>query len=165
MDAVRIGSAFLGRLPIANTLSLNRIAYMQSRVCEIKTLPKGHNIGYANTCITKQETRIAVIPVGYKDGYGMAKVNDAFRFSDMCRYVFHNIMAFFRDNAHYVTIGNKKCRLLGRISMFNIIADVTNTDVQIGDEVILECNPILIDSGIVREYIEQEQNLSHRRNN
>jgi len=154
LDAVRIGSAFLGRLPIANTHKLNRIADLQSRVCEIKSLPKGHNIGYANTYKTKRNTKIAVIPIGYKDGYGVQKVNDAFRFMDILRYAFHDIMALFKDNGIYVTIRGKRCRLLGRISMFNIIADVTDIDdAEVGDEVVLQCNPIMIDSGIEREYV------------
>ena len=153
MNAVRIGSAFLGRLPVKNTLGLNRIALLESCICEIKTLPKGHNIGYANTYSTKRETKIAVIPVGYKDGFGVVKSNDAFRFKDILRYIYSDIRSLFRDNSTYVTINNKKCRLLGRVSMFNIIADITNTDAQVGDAVYLECNPILIDSAVEREYI------------
>jgi len=154
LDAVRIGSAFLGRLPIENAHKLNRIAYLQSRVCEVKCLPKGHNIGYANTYKTKRDTKIAVIPIGYKDGYGVQKVNDAFRFMDILRYTLHDIMALFKDNGIYVTIRGKRCRLLGRISMFNIIADVTDiADIEVGDDVVLQCNPIMIDSGIEREYM------------
>ncbi len=153
MDAVRVGSAFLGRLPIKNTLGLNRIGLLESCICEIKTLPKGHNIGYANTYSTKRETKIAVIPVGYKDGFGVVKSNDAFRFKDILRYIYSDVRSLFRDNSIYVTINNKKCRLLGRVSMFNIIADITDIEAQVGDAVHLECNPILIDSAIEREYI------------
>lgn len=152
LDAVRIGSAFLGRLPFPNHYGLHRIGYMESAVCEVKTLPKGYNIGYANTYKTKVPTRIAVIPVGYKDGFGVAKVNDAFRFLDICRYIFHDGMAFFRNNNMYVEIDGHKCRLLGRISMFNVIAEVTGMDVQVGEPVTMQCNPIMIDSSIEREY-------------
>lgn len=153
MDAVRIGSAFLGRLPIKNNLNLNKIAYIESCICEIKTLPKGHNIGYANTYMTKKETKIAVVPVGYKDGFGVQKVNDAFRFKDILRYIYKDIRLFLADNCIYVKIKGKKCRLLGRVSMFNIIVDITGIDAEVGDSVFIECNPILIDSSIEREYI------------
>lgn len=154
MDAVRVGSAFLGRLPVRNTLDLEKIAYLESCICEIKLLPKGHNIGYANTFSTKRETKIAVIPVGYKDGFGVAKINDTFRFKDILRYTLSDLRALLKDNGIYVTINGKKCRLLGRISMFNIIADITELDdAEVGTPVRLECNPILIDSAIEREYI------------
>lgn len=155
LDGVRIGSAFLGRLPIeTGKIKLNKIGYLTSRVCEIKTLPAGHNIGYANTFTTKSPTKIAVIPVGYKDGFGVRKQDDAHRFMDILRYAYHNIMSLFKDNSIYVTINGKRCRILGRISMFNIVADVTAVDtVEVGDEVLLSCNPIMIDSGIERVYL------------
>lgn len=154
LDAVRVGSAFLGRLPVKNTLGLERIAYLEGCVCEIKTLPKGHNIGYANTFATKRETKIAVIPVGYKDGFGVAKSNDAFRFKDILRYILTDVRALFKNNSIYVAINDKKCRLLGRVSMFNVIADITDAgEVEVGTPVRFECNPILIDSSIEREYV------------
>ena len=96
---------------------------------------------------------MAVIPVGYKDGFGVQKSNDAYRFMDILRYIYADVMALVRDNAVYVTINGKRCRLLGRISMFNIIADITDVAAEVGDAVRLDCNPILIDSAIAREYI------------
>lgn len=153
LSAVRVGSAFLGRLSVENTLGLKKIAYLESCICEKKKLPKGHNIGYANTYRTKRETTIAVIPVGYKDGFGLQKQNDAYRFMDILRYIYSDVTAFVRDNSVYVIINGKKCRLLGRISMFNVIADITDAEAEVGDAVRLECNPILIDSAVEREYI------------
>ncbi len=152
LDAARIGSAFLGRLPIVSGLGLEKIAYLESCICETKTLPAGFNIGYANTFKTKRETKIGVVPIGYMDGFGVSKVNDTFRFSDIVRYTLNSIKALFRDNAVYVTVNGIRCRVLGRISMFNIIADITDTDAQAGDKVTLECNPILINPTVAREY-------------
>ncbi len=152
LDAVRIGSAFLGRLPIQSPVALKRIAYLESCICETKLLPAGFNIGYANTFKTKKETRIGVVPVGYMDGFGVSKINDTFRFSDILRYTLSSIRSLFRDNSVYVRVGGKRCRVLGRISMFNIIVDLTDTDAQAGTEVILECNPILINASVAREY-------------
>ena len=153
LNAVRCGSAFLGRLPVKNALGLQKIAYLESCICEKKTLPKGHNIGYANTYRTNRETTVAVVPVGYKDGFGVQKSNDAYRFLDILRYIYSDVMAFVRDNSTYVQVNGKRCRLLGRISMFNVIVDITDVEAEVGTAVRLECNPILIDSAIAREYI------------
>lgn len=152
LDAVRVGSAFLGRLPIQSPVLLNKIAYLESCICETKTLPAGFNIGYANTFKTKRATRIGVVPVGYMDGFGVSKTNDTFRLSDIVRYTLANVKSLFCDNSIYVRVGGKRCRILGRISMFNIIVDITDTDAQPGTDVILECNPILINASVEREY-------------
>ncbi len=152
LNTVRVGSAFLGRLSIPSPIKLNRIAYLQSRVSYVKSLPKGSNIGYANTCTLKRDSKIAVIGVGYSDGFGVAKKNDAFRPFDIARYLFHDMKCFLSDNRIFVTIKGKRCPLLGRVSMYNVIADITGTDIAPGDVVTLDCNPILIDSSIERIY-------------
>ncbi len=152
LDAVRMGSAFLGRLPIEPPVPLSKLAYLEAYVSYVKTLPPGANVGYANTCRLKRKTKTAVIYVGYADGFAMEKKNDTFRFLDILRYTYHALQYFLKDNHTYVRIGEKRYPLLGRISMYNIIADVTGSDVKPGDKVRLEVNPILVDSSIERSY-------------
>ena len=151
MDAVRIGSAFLGRLPMPNTLGLKRLVSLKCSVGEIRNLPKGSVVGYANTYVTKRDTVAAVIPVGYKDGYGVRKSDDVFRFKDILRYMLADFK-MWKKKIH-VEINGKKYPVIGRISMHNIVVDVTDSSVQVGDIATLECNPILIKSEIERLYI------------
>ncbi|AUS97468.1 alanine racemase [Clostridium thermosuccinogenes] len=151
LDAVRIGSAFLGRIPIENKYGLNRIGYMKSKIIELKELPKGYYIGYANTYKTKRPTRIGIVPVGYKDGFGVEKTKDTFRFLDILRYIYHDLKLF--NKRIYVRVKGKKAKVLGRISMYNIVIDTTDLDVSIGDEVLLDVNPVLIETSIKREYL------------
>ena len=150
LDAVRIGSAFLGRLPLTKSYGLKRIGTLRSAVIEVKTLPKGYYVGYANTYITKKETKIAVIPIGYKDGFGVEKSRDTFRFIDVLRYMYHDLRALGSKNT--VNINGKICPLIGRISMCNVIADVTGLDVKVGDIVEVNANPILLSREIERLY-------------
>ncbi|MDP4094850.1 MAG: alanine racemase [Bacillota bacterium] len=152
LDAVRIGSALLGRIPIENRYDLYKIAYLKSNIVEVKDLPANHFIGYANTFKTKRPTRIGIVPVGYMDGYGVEKSRDTFRFRDILRYVYHDLKTFKKKI--YIKLGDKKAvPVLGRISMFNIVVDLTGTDAKLGDEVFMEINPILIESTVRREFI------------
>lgn len=152
LNAVRIGSAFLGRMPFENSLGLKRIAYLESEVCEIKELPKDFNIGYSNSYKTKNDTKIAVIHAGYMNGINVQKNKDMFRFIDKLRYVVTDVKDFFRKKDMYVTIKGKKCKILGTIGTYHIVCDITNKNINNGDKVEILINPRFVDSSLRREY-------------
>lgn len=157
LNAVRIGSAFLGRISIPNIYGLKKIAYLKSNVSEIKELQKGYNIGYSNAFTTKNKTKVAIIPCGYSDGFNVKEQRDMFRKRDKLRYIVRDIKDSFKDKSLYVEIkiNSKeytKCKVLGRIGMYHITVDITEKDVKIGNEVKLNINPIFIQNTIRREY-------------
>ena len=147
-DAVRVGSAFLGRVSGAKSFGLKPVGYIESRVVDVNYLKKGENIGYGNTYKAKKDIKTAIIPVGYFHGYMAEKSNDTFRLRDIIRYILGDL----NPKKQYVKIGNEKYKVIGRVATMNIIADITGSDVKPGDTVILPGNPIMIDSGIPKVY-------------
>lgn len=152
LNAVRVGSAFTGRMPFTNDLGLQKVGYLESQVAEIKELPKDFNIGYSNAYTTTKNTKIAVIPVGYADGYNMVVDKDMFRNVDKLRYIVRDVKDAFKKQFLYVNIKNENCEVLGRVGTFHIIADISGKDIKIGDKVKINVNPQYIDSGVRREY-------------
>ncbi|MEM9398624.1 MAG: alanine racemase [Verrucomicrobiota bacterium] len=116
LDIVRPGLAFYGIAPNAKHQSKLRPALTwKSRVTLLKDFPRGHPISYGATYTTARQTRVAVVSVGYGDG-------------------------FFRSlsNRGHVLINNVRRPILGRVTMDQIMVDVTNTPgVERGSEVIL----------------------------
>lgn len=152
LSAVRIGSAFLGRVAVANKLGLKKIGYLESEISEIKTLPKGWNIGYSNTYTTKKETKVAIVPTGYAEGYHMKLSSDMLSFGNKVRDVIQAIKSLFKNTKLYVEINNKRYPILGRIGMYHVTVDITGEDFKIGEKVKMNANPLYVDSSVRRLY-------------
>ena len=152
LNAVRVGSAFLGRIAFKNNLGLKRIAHLEAEVSEIKELPKGFNIGYSNAYTTNRKTKVALIPTGYMDGINLETGRDMFRWVDKLRYIVRDIKDFLKNQNMYVKIGDNTCKVLGRIGTYHVVCDITGKDVKVGEKAIFQINPKYVDSSIRREY-------------
>jgi alanine racemase len=115
---VRVGLAMYGLSP-SETVSVppefKPVLTWKTIIAQVRTLPAGHPVGYGNTYRTRGEERIAVIPVGYADG--------------------------FRRSPHNwgeVLVHGQLAPVVGRVSMEKTSIDVSHIpDVAIGDEVVL----------------------------
>jgi len=150
LNAVRIGSAFSGRLQINNTTGLQRVGYLESAICEIRDLRKGDKIGYSGTCELKKDSRVAIVEAGYSDGIGISGPKDSVRLIDKFRMIKSGLMALTKDGTRYVEIKEKKYPILGRIGMKNFMVDISNSDIQIGDKVKIDINLVLANQKVKR---------------
>lgn len=86
-----------------------------TRIAMVKEVPAGSGISYGHTYITTRPTRLAVLPVGYEDGYSR-----------------------LLSNRGEVLIQGKRVPILGRICMNLCMVDITELEgVRAGDEAVL----------------------------
>ncbi len=96
-------------------LPLRPVLSWKTRVLTVKEVAAGEAVGYMGTFVTKARSRIAVLPVGYADGYPRLLSNRA-----------------------RVIVGGEYAPVVGRVSMDLTIVDVSHVSgVAVGDEVIL----------------------------
>lgn len=143
-DAVRVGSALLGRVTIGGNTGLIVIGDCQAELEEIRTIPAGHTVGYGAGWKAKRETRIAVLSIGYFNGFGVDRGFDLWRFRDCLRGVARYIKAFLKRKALYVRVNGQDCRVLGHVGMVNMVIDVTDCDCKVGDIAHVNINPLLV---------------------
>jgi len=86
-----------------------------TRIIQVRRVPAGSGLGYSHLFTTSRPSTIAVLPVGYDDGY-LRKLS----------------------NCAQVLIHGRRVPTVGRISMNLTLVDVTGIDgVQVGDEAVL----------------------------
>lgn len=125
-NMIRVGIGLYGLWPSKETrisalqagIPLNRLEPVltwKTRIGQVKMVKSGETIGYGCTDVATQDTRLAVLPVGYYDGYDR-------RLSSI----------------GYVLIRGRRAPLRGRVCMNMIMVDVTNIpEAALEDEAVL----------------------------
>lgn len=119
-DMVRLGLGLYGYGadgsgdgPWAGPFDLKPVLRWTSRIVRLKDVPTGVGVGYNHLFTTKRPSKLAVVPVGYGDGYPLALSNKAM-----------------------VRVGESMtlCPLVGQVNMDQIIVDVTDAPAAALDE-------------------------------
>ena len=115
LDMVRAGISLYGYPPVPTSTVLKPCMTWTASVSYIKELPAGSFVSYGRTYRNDRPIRAATVTCGYADGY-------------------------FRScgKQGYVLIRGKRAKIIGRICMDQLMADVSEIDgVSAGDEVVL----------------------------
>lgn len=150
-DAVRVGSAFLGRLSFKGSYGLTRVGYAEAGIEEIRWLPRDSTVGYGAAYKTKKPTQIAVLPIGWYNGFALENGRDVWSWKTSIRGCLSLVKSALTRKALYVTVKGQKCRVLGHVGMVQTVIDVTNVSCSAGDVARLEINPLLA-KDLVVEY-------------
>ncbi len=120
-DYVRVGIALYGVSSVPDNEAvlqpaLRPVLALKSRVVLIRFIGKGDSVGYGRTFVAGRDSRIAVIPVGYGDGFPGSLSGK-------------NVS---------VLINRKSVPVVGRICMDQLTVDITDAEnVKVGDVVTL----------------------------
>lgn len=97
------------------TSSLRNVCTLKTTILSIKTVPANATIGYGRHTTLSEPRQIAVIPIGYADGFDRR----------------------FSNYAGEVLVRGKRCPVVGNVCMDQAMIDVTGTDAQPGDYAII----------------------------
>ncbi len=113
-DMVRLGIGLHGFDPTSK-LNLRNASILKTVVSQVQKLKAGDSVGYARKGKIEKDSRIAILPIGYEDGYSRV----------------------FGDGNAHVNINGTLCPTIGNICMDMTMVDVSHADVKEGDEVIV----------------------------
>ena len=91
------------------------VCTLKTTILSIKTIPAGCTIGYGRHTTVNEDRQIAVIPIGYADGFDRR----------------------FSNYAGEVVVRGKRCPVVGNVCMDQAMIDITGTDAQVGDYAII----------------------------
>lgn len=126
-DMVRLGIGLYGIAPerhLRGTLPLVPAMQLSARVVGLKRVPAGSGVSYGYLHRTPVPTTLALVPLGYADGVPRAAVDAPVR------------------------IGDTVHRVVGRVAMDQVVVDVGDAPVAIGDRAVLWGDPAEGDPGV-----------------
>ncbi len=110
-DMCRLGIGLYG-ISFAGA-KLQNVCTLRTTILSLKTVPAGETIGYGRHTTLSEPRRIAVIPIGYADGFDRR----------------------FSNYGGEVMVRGRRCPVVGNVCMDQAMVDVTHTDAQVGDAV------------------------------
>lgn len=113
-DMVRLGISLYG-VSASGQKGLRNVSTLKTTILQIRNVPAGDTVGYSRRGKVTRDSRIAIIPIGYADGFDR----------------------HFSCGAGEVLIRGRRCPVVGNICMDACMIDVTGTDAREGDPVII----------------------------
>jgi alanine racemase len=106
----RLGIGMYG-FSFLSPYNLKNVCTLKTTILSIKTVNTGETIGYGRHTTLNEPSQIAVIPIGYADGFDRR----------------------FSNYGGEVVVRGKRCPVVGNVCMDQAMIDITGTDAQVGD--------------------------------
>ena len=150
LDAVRPGTILYGQYPSAavpRTLTLQDTWRMQARIVSVRDVPAGSAIGYGAEYRTRRASRLAVLPIGYADGFTTAPASGS--------RGWRGLKSMLRPAPITVMVRGKRAPVAGRVAMQTCVVDVTDIPgVAAGDSAIVPARRLMASARLPRVFSE-----------
>ncbi|MEM9895483.1 MAG: bifunctional UDP-N-acetylmuramoyl-tripeptide:D-alanyl-D-alanine ligase/alanine racemase [Bacteroidota bacterium] len=113
-DMVRVGIGLHG-FDATRQLDLQVVSQLKTSISQIQELEKGECIGYGRKAILSRNSKIAIVPIGYEDGFSRQ----------------------FGNGTISLIVNGQEAKTVGNICMDMTMLDVTDLHAEEGDEVIV----------------------------
>lgn len=115
-NLVRPGIVLYGVVPeCAGDFPAQPVMQLRTRIWQLKSVPAECPVSYGQTYVTRRPSRIAILPIGYADGYDRSL-----------------------SNRGEVLVRERRAPIIGRVCMDLTVVDVTSVPgAAVGDEVVL----------------------------
>ncbi len=115
-NMVRLGIGLYGVSAFEEEQKMLRtVGSLKTSIVQIKSVLPNESVGYGRTYTSNQEMKIAVLPIGYADGFRRSLSNGKGK----------------------VFIKGKACPVVGRVCMDMTMVDISNLEAKEGDEAII----------------------------
>ncbi|MDR0574218.1 MAG: bifunctional UDP-N-acetylmuramoyl-tripeptide:D-alanyl-D-alanine ligase/alanine racemase [Tannerella sp.] len=114
-DMVRLGISLYGVSASGVSKGLQCVCSLKTVILQIRDILAGDSVGYGRKTFVKRDSRIAIIPIGYADGFSRRLSN----------------------GVGEVLVGGRRCPVVGNVCMDACMIDVTDVDANEGDRVII----------------------------
>ncbi len=153
LDAVRPGTLLYGQYPSASvprSLDLKETWTLQARIVVVRDMPRGASVGYGGEWKAARASRLAVIPIGYADGFAVAPFSAQSGWRGI-----KSLLRGWRGPSVMTTVRGKRVPVVGRIAMQICTVDVSDVPgVQAGDIVSLPARRITTSARLPRLYTD-----------
>jgi alanine racemase len=159
LDMVRIGTLLYGQFPYQaprRGLELIDAWNFKARIIFVHEVEAGTPVGYGGDYVVKKPARLAVIPVGYGDGFALTAISRPKNLNDLARHLVKTVLAFLgrgEGEGTTVSIDGEKAPLIGRIGMQLSMVDVSHLPgIKAGQEVTINLRRPTASTRLARAY-------------
>ncbi|PKM87032.1 MAG: alanine racemase [Firmicutes bacterium HGW-Firmicutes-12] len=169
LDMVRTGTLLYGQVPSPRhegMLELMDPWLFKARIIHLRELPAGYGVGYGRTYKTTRKTMVAILPIGFMDGFQMEPVLKPAGFWELLKGGIKQFLYYINHPlvTPSVLLPGGGARIIGKVGMQLTMINVTGIKgAEIGTEVRIPVRRTAVSLAVPRLYLQDSKLMGIRR--